>query len=100
MTRNLIRYVDQLPGVYAVGVITMFITRQHQRLGDLAAGTLVVRDGEDEAPIRTYVREDGEKAINFLEAERARSRVGILRARTLDANAWIGRDAFDIPVRE
>ena len=51
MTRNLIRYVDQLPGVYAVGVITMFITRQHQRLGDLAAGTLVVRDGEEETPM-------------------------------------------------
>ncbi len=50
MTRNLVRFVDQLPGVYAVGVITMFITRQHQRLGDLAAGTLVVRDGEEEEP--------------------------------------------------
>jgi uncharacterized RDD family membrane protein YckC len=46
MARNLIRYIDWLPGFYAVGVITMFSTRQHQRLGDLAAGTLVVRDRE------------------------------------------------------
>jgi uncharacterized RDD family membrane protein YckC len=46
MARNLVRYVDQLPFFYAVGVITMFVTRQHQRLGDLAAGTLVVRDRE------------------------------------------------------
>jgi len=44
MTRNLLRVVDWLPGVYAVGVVSIFLTRQHQRLGDLAAGTLVVHD--------------------------------------------------------
>jgi uncharacterized RDD family membrane protein YckC len=51
MARNFVRYVDQIPFFYAVGVITMFATRQHQRLGDLAAGTLVVRDRDDEAPL-------------------------------------------------
>ncbi len=51
MARNLVRYVDQLPFFYAVGVITMFVTRQHQRLGDLAAGTLVVRDRDPDAPL-------------------------------------------------
>jgi uncharacterized RDD family membrane protein YckC len=51
MARNLVRYVDQIPFFYAVGVITMFATRQHQRLGDLAAGTLVVRDREEESPL-------------------------------------------------
>lgn len=51
MARNLIRYVDQLPFFYAVGVIAMFVTKQHQRLGDLAAGTLVVRDREIETPL-------------------------------------------------
>jgi uncharacterized RDD family membrane protein YckC len=51
MARNFIRYVDQIPFFYAVGVIAMFSTRQHQRLGDLAAGTLVVRDREQEAPL-------------------------------------------------
>src|SRR5579864_9147416 len=49
LARNLVRYVDQIPFFYAVGVITMFVTRQHQRLGDLAAGTLVVRDREQDA---------------------------------------------------
>ncbi len=51
MARNLVRYVDQIPFFYAVGVISMFATKQHQRLGDLAAGTLVVRDREEEAPL-------------------------------------------------
>jgi uncharacterized RDD family membrane protein YckC len=51
MARNLVRYVDQIPFFYAVGVITMFVTNQHQRLGDLAAGTLVVRDRDPESPL-------------------------------------------------
>ena len=60
LARNLVRYVDQIPFFYAVGVIVMFVTRQHQRLGDLAAGTLVVRDREPEttpwsdSPNRTF----------------------------------------------
>jgi uncharacterized RDD family membrane protein YckC len=49
MARNLVRYVDQVPFFYGVGVISMFVTKQHQRLGDLAAGTLVVRDREPES---------------------------------------------------
>lgn len=51
MTRNLVRYVDQFPFFYAVGVLAVFVTRQHQRLGDLAAGTLVVRDREPDTPL-------------------------------------------------
>ena len=53
MARNFIRYIDQIPFFYAVGVITMFVTRQHQRLGDLAAGTLVVRDRDPETSLWT-----------------------------------------------
>lgn len=41
--RNLLRVVDWLPSFYALGVITMFVNRQSRRLGDLAAGTVVVK---------------------------------------------------------
>jgi uncharacterized RDD family membrane protein YckC len=51
MTRNLLRIVDLLPGPYLVGVITMLCNRQHQRLGDLAAGTLVVHERASEEPL-------------------------------------------------
>jgi uncharacterized RDD family membrane protein YckC len=50
MARNFIRYIDQIPLFYAVGAIAIFATRDHQRLGDLAAGTLVVRDRIEELP--------------------------------------------------
>jgi hypothetical protein len=38
---------------YAVGTVAIFVTRDHQRLGDLAAGTLVVRERVEEAPMST-----------------------------------------------
>jgi uncharacterized RDD family membrane protein YckC len=48
--RNLVRAIDYMPGFYAVGVLSIFLTKRNQRLGDLVAGTLVVRDRETEAP--------------------------------------------------
>lgn len=42
--RNLVRLIDFFPAMYGVGILTMFIDGQSRRLGDLAAGTLVVRD--------------------------------------------------------
>ena len=44
MLRNIVRIVDYLPGFYLIGMLAIFITNNNQRLGDLAAGTLVVRD--------------------------------------------------------
>jgi uncharacterized RDD family membrane protein YckC len=42
--RNILRIVDFLPVFYAVGSIALVATSRDQRLGDLAAGTVVVRD--------------------------------------------------------
>jgi uncharacterized RDD family membrane protein YckC len=50
LARNLVRFVDNLPGFYAVGIIAIFISPRNQRLGDMVAGTLVVRDREAESP--------------------------------------------------
>jgi len=44
LIRNLLRVVDILPGSYTVGFISMLVTRDFQRIGDLVAGTLVVHD--------------------------------------------------------
>jgi uncharacterized RDD family membrane protein YckC len=51
LARNLVRFVDYLPGFYAVGVVSIFISKRNQRLGDMVAGTLVVRDRGAEAPL-------------------------------------------------
>lgn len=58
MTRNLLRFIDGLPFFYIVGIITVFCTRDSQRLGDLAAGTLVVheRSNPNETPAASSAR--------------------------------------------
>lgn len=42
VTRNLLRFADFLPLLYGFGILSMLSTAQFKRLGDLAAGTLVI----------------------------------------------------------
>lgn len=42
--RTVFRFIDWLPVAYLVGLTSMVVTERQQRLGDLAAGTVVVRD--------------------------------------------------------
>ena len=43
LLRNVARLADWLPSFYVLGTVLILATRHHQRLGDLLAGTLVVR---------------------------------------------------------
>jgi uncharacterized RDD family membrane protein YckC len=42
-TRNLLRFVDMLPAFYFVGGLACWMNRKCQRLGDIAANTIVIR---------------------------------------------------------
>lgn len=44
LIRTLLRIIDFLPSAYAIGIVTVFATTRNQRLGDLAAGTVVILD--------------------------------------------------------
>ncbi|HEC15102.1 MAG TPA: RDD family protein [Sedimenticola sp.] len=46
LLRNLLRVVDFLPMLYGFGLASMVLNRDFKRLGDLAAGTLVVYSGK------------------------------------------------------
>ena len=49
--RNLIRSLDMMPApFYSIGLISVFVTSRDQRIGDMVAGTVVVREREAEAP--------------------------------------------------
>ncbi len=49
--RNVVRIVDMEPGLfYSVGLVSVFVSSRDQRLGDLVAGTVVVREREAQAP--------------------------------------------------
>ena len=47
LTRNVFRLVDSLPLFYGVGLITVLLTRDNLRIGDMAAGTLLVFEHAD-----------------------------------------------------
>ncbi len=44
VARNLLRIVDSIPGIYAVGILSALLSSQNKRLGDFVAGTVVVRE--------------------------------------------------------
>lgn len=54
MARNLLRIFDAVPGfflpVYSVGLIAIFLSSRDRRIGDMFAGTVVVRERAGEAP--------------------------------------------------
>ena len=49
LTRNLLRAADFLPFLYGLGLVAMMMNRDFKRLGDLAAGTVVVYQHERRA---------------------------------------------------
>ncbi|HJW98528.1 MAG TPA: RDD family protein [Terriglobales bacterium] len=66
--RNLLRAVDMLPGVYAVGILCVFLSAQNKRLGDYVSGTVVVHDrAPEESQPFWNTREDAE--VSFVGIE-------------------------------
>ena len=69
LTRNLLRAVDFLPFLYGVGLVAMLANRDFKRLGDLAAGTVVVYQAAAAEPAQNDPRSRAGRA-----AGRARPR--------------------------
>lgn len=66
--RNLLRFIDGLPFAYAVGGIASLVNSRGQRLGDLAAGTIVVHEALEPAPDSSVM--DGQR-YNSLRGQAA-----------------------------
>jgi hypothetical protein len=47
LIRNVFRLIDALPLFYGVGLVATLLTRDHVRVGDMAAGTLLAYDRAD-----------------------------------------------------
>jgi uncharacterized RDD family membrane protein YckC len=70
LTRNVFRLVDGLPLLYGVGLITTLATRDHVRIGDMAAGTLLVYERPDIAlPEPPATNSSGEHTLSRSDAE-------------------------------
>lgn len=48
--RNILRFIDILADVYPIGLVVMFVDSQNRRLGDFAAGTIVISEREATSP--------------------------------------------------
>jgi uncharacterized RDD family membrane protein YckC len=81
VVRNLLRPIDLLPGYYILGGAFVVLTGRSQRLGDLAAGTLVVRDRRAPAPIVLTTTPAAAEAARTLDASGLREReYGLIRS--------------------
>lgn len=97
--RNLLRFVDIMPvPLYLVGIVSAALTSARKRLGDLAAGTFVVKEmraepmastrrepaSETRAPVVTARLSDEEYAVLELYVQR-RAQLDAERRRTIAA---------------
>jgi uncharacterized RDD family membrane protein YckC len=82
LVRNLLRSVDILPSAYTTGLVSMLVTNHTQRLGDIAAGTVVVRFDRPAAaaPLAESTDED---ARHFPFSREQLARVGSVERRLL-----------------
>lgn len=94
--RNVLRIVDSLPGFYLVGMLSVLLTKNNQRLGDLAAGTVVVRERRQStslpatAPAQAAPVDSGLYDVSAVSAEE----VATIR-RFLDRRATLTAEARD-----
>ncbi len=86
-TRNLLRVADFLPLAYGIGIVSMLLNRECKRLGDLAAGTLVVY-------AEPVVQHDAPPAAEPLAPARA-----LTPAEQAAILAWAGRNRRLTPAR-
>ena len=87
--RNLLRPADLFPGMYLAGFIAMFLNERSQRIGDLAASTIVIHIP---APQRNFVPTPHRAGIHPFEEA-----VGTLDRMTMDEYAAVKRFADRFP---
>jgi uncharacterized RDD family membrane protein YckC len=96
--RNLARPVDRLPVLYAVGGVAALFSQAQQRLGDMLAGTIVVRERRLKIPA-SIARAEGETAL--LDDPQFSTRVAKLSAEeeALIFSAALRREEMGIEAR-
>ncbi len=50
IVRNLVRIIDMMPPPYGIAIISVFFNAEYKRLGDLAAGTIVIKERSIDLP--------------------------------------------------
>jgi uncharacterized RDD family membrane protein YckC len=107
IARNLLRIFDAVPGfvlpVYSVGLIAIFLSNRDQRIGDLFAGTVVVRERFDEAPTfaETFSNPVSDAAFRRVQAKTEfQANIGLLNEREVEVIESFLRRRWDLTERQ
>jgi uncharacterized RDD family membrane protein YckC len=107
IARNLLRIFDAVPGfvlpVYSVGLIAIFLSSRDQRVGDIFAGTVVVRERFDEAPTfaETFSNPISDAAFRRVQAKTEfQANIGILSEREVEVIETFLRRRWDLTERQ
>jgi uncharacterized RDD family membrane protein YckC len=98
--RNLLRAIDFLPGAYLLGAAACLLSAKGQRLGDLAANTVVLREIKPAGPDVEHAAAAGYNSLLAFPhlAARLRSRAGPEAVR-IAVTALASRDGYDALAR-
>jgi uncharacterized RDD family membrane protein YckC len=99
--RNLLRIFDIMPlPFYSVGLISVFVSKRDQRVGDLVAGTVVVREREAEAPTFNQVFDSpvSDTALRrSFKPVQFTAEIGTVTEREIEVVETYLRRRFDLP---
>jgi hypothetical protein len=98
--RNLLRFVDMLPLVYLTGGIAALVTTKCQRLGDLAANTVVAHERRWQSPDLEQIAPARYNSLAAWPNHAARLRsLASPEAVGMAVRALAMRDSYDPPAR-
>lgn len=107
IARNLLRIGDAVPGfvlpVYSVGLIVIFLSNRDQRIGDIFAGTVVVRERADEAPTFTETFSNRITDAAFIRVQKSsgtEANVNLLTEREVEVVESFLRRRWDLTERQ
>lgn len=107
VARNLLRIFDTFPGfllpVYSIGLIAIFLNNRDQRVGDLFAGTVVIRERMDEAPTFTEAFSNPIADAAYRRVQQRTSfegNVGLLNDREIEVVESFLRRRWDLTERQ
>jgi uncharacterized RDD family membrane protein YckC len=107
IARNLLRICDAVPGfiipIYSVGLIVIFLSGRDQRVGDIFAGTVVIRERTDEAPTFAETFSTRTTDVAFTRVQKAASvkaNVGLLSEREVEVVESFLRRRWDLTDRQ
>ncbi|HEV2740442.1 MAG TPA: RDD family protein [Candidatus Elarobacter sp.] len=86
--RNLVRIAEAFLGFYVISAVSTLVSKENKRLGDFAAGTLVVRDRADAVPdLDAYLAHPARSEIGLSAEDRLLAERFLARRAALDNTA-------------